>query len=62
MDYRWHIISSESPNKVWICDATGSKITKLVGVPMASRVVKAHNQIITYLENKPQPTGGSDAG
>ena len=51
-DFRWRVLQCHNPNKAWITNDAGDKITKLIAYKTACLIVKAHNNVIDYIEAK----------
>jgi len=46
----WHVQCSHNPNKAWIVDNTGEKLSALMSKRTARNMVHNHNQTIAYLK------------
>ena len=54
-DVLWHIIGCGNGRTGWIVNCRHEKITTLISLKTASKVVSAHNQMIEYIFNKATP-------
>lgn len=49
-DFTWRTNLCGNPNKAWICDIDGLKLTRLMSVKLAQEICYNHNMIVGYLQ------------
>ena len=48
-DFTWRVSQSGNPNKAWIVDDTGKKLSALMSLKAARELKAAHNIIVVFL-------------
>lgn len=46
----WTVQACHNPNKGWIIDGQGNKVTNLISIKMCRMIVDKHNREIGYLK------------
>ncbi|WP_020469667.1 hypothetical protein [Zavarzinella formosa] len=47
----WRVSQSGNPNKAWICDDTGARLSALMTLKAAREIACNHNQTVKFLMN-----------